>query len=397
MNDENLLQIATKYGTPSYLFDLNSLENRLTAIKEILDHKYELCYAMKANPFLLNFMQNSVDVIEVCSPGELEICINLKINPTKIIYSGVVKAEQDIKRALDFKVDILTAESPNQLLLINRIANEYGIKVNVILRLSAWGQFGMCYSEIVKAFCNADKYTNVNFVGLHYYAGTQRKKMDLIKDDLDKIFRLRSEISKFIKFENFLIEYAPGLGVSKFENDDFNDTLGDLKSLKKILDLYDFKGDIVRIELGRFFVQYCGYYLAKILDVKTTDIGDYVLLNGGINHLNFYGSVMGMKIPIMRHLTTKLKNGSKKDYSICGALCTANDVLARRKTLQNPQIDDLIVFENAGAYSVSDGISLFLSHTLPRILLLQKNKETIIARDFKETFWLNFSNIELKN
>lgn len=59
--------------------------------------------------------------------------------------------------------------------------------------------------------------------------------MDLIKDDLDKIFRLRSEISKFIKFENFLIEYAPGLGVSIFKNDDFNDTLGDLKSLKKYL------------------------------------------------------------------------------------------------------------------------------------------------------------------
>ena len=59
--------------------------------------------------------------------------------------------------------------------------------------------------------------------------------MDLIKDDLDKIFRLRSEISKFIKFKNFLIEYAPGLGVSIFENDDFNDTLGDLKSLKKYL------------------------------------------------------------------------------------------------------------------------------------------------------------------
>ena len=55
-------------------------------------------------------------------------------------------------------------------------------------------------------------------------------------------------------------------------------------------------------------MQYCGYYLAKILDVKTTDIGDYVLLNGGINHLNFYGSVLGMKVPIMRHLTTNLKN-----------------------------------------------------------------------------------------
>ncbi|MCI7246726.1 MAG: hypothetical protein MR481_02200 [Campylobacter sp.] len=32
-----------------------------------------------------------------------------------------------------------------------------------------------------------------------------------------------------------MIEYAPGLGVSIFKNDDFNDTLGDLKSLKKYL------------------------------------------------------------------------------------------------------------------------------------------------------------------
>lgn len=114
------------------------------------------------------------------------------------------------------------------------------------------------------------------------------------------------------------------------------------------------------------------------------------LLEKEFNEYKKSGGIIGLEEAKITE-EFKLKNGSKKDYSICGALCTANDVLVRRKTLQNPQIGDLIVFENAGAYSVSDGISLFLSHTLPRILLLQKNKEMIIARDFKETFWLNFA------
>ncbi|PPB52759.1 hypothetical protein [Campylobacter hyointestinalis] len=80
-------------------------------------------------------------------------------------------------------------------------------------------------------------------------------------------------------------------------------------------------------------------------------------------------------------------DASVKKYPNKIAFIDENDTISYAKL----QIGDLIVFENAGAYSVSDGISLFLSHTLPRILLLQKNKEVLIARDFKETFWLNFA------
>lgn len=64
-------------------------------------------------------------------------------------------------------------------------------------------------------------------------------------------------------------------------------------------------------------------------------------------------------------------------------------MLVRRKQLDNPQIGDLIVFENIGAYSVTEGIYLFLSRALPKVLLLD-NKNILVARDFKEIFELNF-------
>ncbi|MFG5097395.1 hypothetical protein O8I71_01620 [Campylobacter lari] len=390
MNNEKLLNIAKKHGTPSFLFDIQALLNRVRAMKDILDNKYELCFAMKANPFLTTYISKNIEKIEVCSPGELQICIKLNISPSQIIYSGVVKGYDDIVLALKYGIKTFTAESLNQLELINKCTLALDVKIFVLLRLSAKSQFGMSKEDILHAIKTSSKYQNIQFSGLHYYAGTQRKKIDLQLKDLNLLLDLKNEIIDIIKIDEFIIEYAPGLSVSMFEDDDFSDTLKPLSTLKAKLDKLNLDGVKIRIELGRFIVQYCGYYLASILDVKNTGECDYCLLDGGINHVNYYGSIMGMKIPIMRHFQINHNHhDDKKDYCICGALCTSGDVLVRRKQLDNPQIGDLIVFENIGAYSVTEGIYLFLSRTLPKVLLLD-NKNILVARDFKEIFELNF-------
>ncbi|HEC1750071.1 TPA: hypothetical protein R1710_001150 [Campylobacter lari] len=390
MKNEELLNIAKKHGTPSFLFDIQALLNRVRAMKDILDNKYELCYAMKANPFLTTYISKNIEKIEVCSPGELQICIKLNISPSQIIYSGVVKGYDDIVLALKYGIKTFTAESLNQLELINKCTLALDVKIFVLLRLSAKSQFGMSKEDILHAIKTSSKYQNIQFSGLHYYAGTQRKKIDLQLKDLNLLLDLKNEIIDIIKIDEFIIEYAPGLSVSMFEDDDFSDTLKPLSTLKAKLDKLNLDGVKIRIELGRFIVQYCGYYLASILDVKNTGECDYCLLDGGINHVNYYGSIMGMKIPIMRHFQINHNHhDDKKDYCICGALCTSGDVLVRRKQLDNPQIGDLIVFENIGAYSVTEGIYLFLSRTLPKVLLLD-NKNILVARDFKEIFELNF-------
>ncbi|MFG5139567.1 hypothetical protein O8I32_04545 [Campylobacter lari] len=390
MKNEELLNIAKKHGTPSFLFDIQALLNRVRAMKDILDNKYELCYAMKANPFLTTYISKNIEKIEVCSPGELQICIKLNISPSQIIYSGVVKGYDDIVLALKYGIKTFTAESLNQLELINKCTLALDVKIFVLLRLSAKSQFGMSKEDILHAIKTSSKYQNIQFSGLHYYAGTQRKKIDLQLKDLNLLLDLKNEIIDIIKIDEFIIEYAPGLSVSMFEDDDFSDTLKPLSTLKAKLDKLNLDGVKIRIELGRFIVQYCGYYLASILDVKNTGECDYCLLDGGINHVNYYGSIMGMKIPIMRHFQINHNHhDDKKDYCICGALCTSGDVLVRRKQLDNPQIGDLIVFENIGAYSVTEGIYLFLSRTLPKILLIDNDNITIV-RDFKEIFELNF-------
>ena len=55
-----IVELAKEHATPMYLFDLDELQSRVQAMKEILGEDIRLCYAMKANPFLVDSMMKSV-------------------------------------------------------------------------------------------------------------------------------------------------------------------------------------------------------------------------------------------------------------------------------------------------------------------------------------------------
>ena len=86
--------------------------------------------------------------------------------------------------------------------------------------------------------------------------------------------------------------------------------------------------------------------------------------------------MMGMKIP---KLSLAYRNGvedaEKQHYMLCGSLCTTGDVLVRDVELPCLQVGDVLAFENVGAYTVTEGIGLFLSHALPSIYLYDEGRE----------------------
>ena len=105
---------------------------------------------------------------------------------------------------------------------------------------------------------------------------------------------------------------------------------------------------------------------------------------------------MGMKKPFMRKIScNKIQNIKSNDeynkWTLCGSLCTANDVIVREVSIDNPRVDDIIVFENVGAYSVTEGISLFLSRELPAVYVYTEDK-MICVRERLETNTLNTIN-----
>ena len=393
MDKLQLASIAKEFGTPSFVFDESALALRMREIKEIVGDSVHLCYSIKANPFLIPAMENLVETLEVCSPGELEICESLGVNPDTILFSGVNKTREDIDHAIHAGVTLFTAESLQHVRLLNEAAIRASIVYPVLLRLTAGSQFGMDESDMLDVIKNRDEYVGLRFVGVHYFSGTQRAKLD--KDQRKELVMLSELIDRLkadYDFECEKIEYGPGLYFPYFAHEDHSDTLAPIRELAPDLQTLAEKCHLT-IEMGRFFASECGTYLTTVIDTKTNCNHNYAILDGGIHHVNYLGGTMGMRNPIITHIAGPQHFGDHPaDWSLCGSLCTTADILVRKIEMEGLVMEDVLAFHNIGAYSVTEGPALFLSRNMPRILLANDDGVRLV-RDTIHSSSLNQGNI----
>ena len=55
-------------------------------------------------------------------------------------------------------------------------------------------------------------------------------------------------------------------------------------------------------------------------------------------------------------------------------MCTVNDILVQKIKLRNLKEGSILAFEKTGAYAMTEGMGLFLSHALPRIIFYSKKE-----------------------
>lgn len=394
MDKQQLAAAAREFGTPSFVFDTAALAARMREIKAIVGDSVRLCYSIKANPFLIPAMQGLVETLEVCSPGELEICQALHVDPGTILFSGVNKTAEDIERAMDAGVVRFTAESPLHIRLLNEAALRRGRVYPVLLRLTAGSQFGMDESDLLDAIRHRERYPGLRLTGIHYFSGTQRAKLD--KDQRKELAMLDGFMDSLAREDGFVceqLEYGPGLYFPYFAHEDHSDTLAPIRALAP--DLRAMAGRChLTIEMGRFFASECGTYLTTVIDTKVNRGHRYAILDGGIHHVNYLGGTMGMRNPIITHIPgAEHADESEADWSLCGSLCTTADILVRSIALSGLAPQDVLAFHNIGAYSVTEGPALFLSRSLPRILLADERGVRLV-RDTIHSSAINQPNIK---
>ena len=101
MTTKELEYGISAYGTPLYIYDIDEIRDVMQKVRLQTQGLAQICYAMKANPFLTSYMMEMSDRIEVCSFGEYKICEALKIKPEKLLISGVMNDKKKIKSILN--------------------------------------------------------------------------------------------------------------------------------------------------------------------------------------------------------------------------------------------------------------------------------------------------------
>ena len=392
--DNHILQEAARtYNTPCYIFDLDVFISRIRRMEQILGKQVNIYYAMKANPFLTAAAAQAAGGLEVCSPGEYAICRRARVPAQKIVLSGVNKEESHIRSVMaEQGAGTYTAESLNQLRLLEACAGAAGrTGVRVLLRLTSGNQFGMDEEDILASIRNRDSYPHLDLAGLQYYSGTQKKGMEKIEKELVKLDSFMDFVREHLDFEFRELEYGPGFQIPYFEGQEQADEEILLQEFKKALDSLNFKG-IIFLEAGRFLAAPCGSYLTRVADVKRSQGQNYCIVDGGINHVNYYGQTMAMKVPAYRYIPQDnparppASQTSGDRWTVC---CTSGYILVKNLPLDGLMTGDLLVFDRIGAYSVTEGIYLFLSRKLPVVLTCTQEHGLSLVRDALPTDILN--------
>lgn len=371
-----------------YVFDVIELKRRIDYLRSSLPDGISLCYAMKANTFVLKEISDIIEKIEICSPGEEDICNALHISDKKMVISGIYKSPDFIEKLVsnDKFSGIYTVESKTQYHMFCNLSKKYNREISVLLRLTNDSQFGINKSDIEDIIRSADRNEKVRCIGIQYFSGTQKTSLKRIKRELDCLDGFLTHLKDDLGFCAKHFEYGPGFPVFYFEEENFDESAF-LEGFSQLIDEMSFKCDIT-LEIGRSIAASCGKYYTHIVDIKQNNGMNYAIVDGGMNHIQYFGQQMAMKHPKLSVLGHTYESNNKP-WNICGSLCSMNDILVKQMPLPDIKIGDTICFENAGAYCMTEGISLFLSRDIPAIYLALENGNLICVRETFETACLN--------
>ncbi|MEE0862621.1 MAG: alanine racemase [Lachnospiraceae bacterium] len=388
MEEKNFLDT---YNTPMYVFDAGVLKKRVNYLKEMLPDNVSLCYAIKANNFIVKELNDIIDRFEVCSPGELSVCRELDVPTEKIIFSGVYKTPSVIYELMeeDVPMGIYSIESMVQYKLLMEAASKYGRSITVMPRLTSGNQFGMTKDEVKTIIAEVKEMPNVTVEGIQFFSGTQKNSLKKLKRELTKLDEFIQVLKDELDYVPNELEFGPGFPVTYFKDEEFDEDEF-LKGFSEIINEMNFKSKIT-LELGRSIAACCGTYYTSVVDMKSNKGQNYAIVDGGMNHLVYFGQSMAMKHPMCSVLPERGEENTV-DWNICGSLCTANDILVKQLPIKDLQLSDVIKFEKTGAYCMIEGISLFLSRDLPSVFIKNEDGTYKSVRDALPTYPLNTPN-----
>lgn len=395
VGDASFEEIAERFGTPFYLYDLDGVRERAAAVKRAFGDAVELLYAVKANsnPELLRGMRDSVDGLDIASTGELHRALEAGFRPDTISFAGPGKTRAELGESLRHGVGIISIESVRELRDLKELAEMEGVRAPVTIRINPAltvkefavkmggkaTQFGIDEEDAGEAadFLRANLHC-FDVFGIHVYAGTQCFDEQALAAGLADTLRIAAEMRERRGIECRVINVGGGFGVSYYEE-------GRALDLALLTGLYTEEFDRYRrdtgtsprflLELGRYLVAEAGIYVARVVSEKRSRGEQFYVLDGGMNHHLAASGNLGSTLRknyLVRNLSRP--GAEKKICTLVGPLCTPLDLMGKGVAVESPEMGDLVGFLNSGSYGYSASPLLFLGHEPPKEIIAKGNE-----------------------
>jgi len=359
----NFKALAEKYQTPLYVYDLDKMSAQYESLKSAFKgRKAILAYAVKANSNLSvvrHFAKLGAGA-DCVSIGEVRRAFLAGIPKYKIIFSGVGKADAEIREALQSDILYINLESDGELQRVEMIAKELNIKARISIRVNPnidpkthpyistglhANKFGVDINSAKRMYIRAKNSEHLDPVGIHSHIGSQLTEIDPIREASEIVADLVRSLQA-IDIELKFFDVGGGLGI-KYDNET---TIDPYEYGQAILGTLTGLDLTVIGEPGRYLTANAGYFLTKVMYEKRNDDKRFVIVDGAMNDL-----IRPSLYNAYHYVEAVDKEGEKSKADIVGPVCESGDFLAKDYELPDLEHDDLIVVHSAGAYGFGMG------------------------------------------
>lgn len=429
-NKELLSNIGNSVGYPYSVILTKPIKENIELFRNVFSKhslNYKIYFAHKCNKssvIIKECLNNNINV-DVSSLNELKHTLANGYKGIDILATGP-KNKEFLKLAIENDVTI-SIDSLCELETIINISNETNKKVTILIRINnadsnivkKSSRFGLDNKEFNKSLVLIQNNLNINLIGIamHFDTVNIKEKINGINKCINLIDKLLSfgfnirvldigggyklnylesgeeyqnSISKIkeniITNEEDLVwnNHTFGLNVQNnvlkgtFNSYDFYDenvkdqyldtilsTLVDGRSIGEIINDYGLE---LWIEPGRSLLDNVGLNISRVNFIKEVDSKTLVGIEMNKNQM-LMGDNEIFVDPIV------LNNESKGNFFMIGNLCLENDFIFKRKLfVNNPRMDDLVVFVNTAGYYMDFEESESIMHDIKKKVVIRKGE-----------------------
>ncbi|MER2296302.1 diaminopimelate decarboxylase [Pseudomonas promysalinigenes] len=353
-----LSAIAERFGTPTYVYSRAHIEAQYRSYTDALQGTEHLvCFAVKANSNLgvLNVLARLGAGFDIVSGGELERVLAAGGRADRVVFSGVGKTREDMRRALEVGVHCFNVESTDELERLQVVAAQMGKIAPISLRVNPdvdagthpyistglkENKFGIAIADAEAIYVRAAQLPNLEVVGVDCHIGSQLTTVDPFLDALDRLLAL---VDRLAECGIHLRHLDLGGGVGVRYRDEEPPLVADY--IKAIRERVGSRDLALVFEPGRYIVANAGALLTRVEYLKHTEHKDFAIIDAAMNDLirpALYQAWMGVS-------AVSPRAGEGRAYDLVGPICETGDFLAKDRVL-NLVEGDLLAVESAGAY-----------------------------------------------
>jgi len=394
-----LVEIAKRFGTPTYVYSRRAIEEAFDELDAGLGQlPHLLCFAMKANGNLsiLKLLARRGSGFDIVSGGELERLGRIGVRGERIVFSGVGKTREEIRAALQYKGGRKSAtgilqfnvESAAELEVLAEEASRRRVVAGVSIRVNpdvkAGGhphistglqehKFGVSWQEARAMYLAHHDAKHIRWQGISAHIGSQIVGLGPFRQALQRLASYLLDLRK----QGIALRYLDiggGLGV-RYTQEQAASRRDYARMIAKVVRPL---GVGLLLEPGRAIVAQAGILLSRVVYAKKNSRKTFVVIDAAMNDL-VRPVLYDAPHPVTRVTKKEAQTRARERVDVVGPVCETGDCFLQGWPLGDVAPEDVVALWTAGAYGMVQA-SNYNGRGRPAEVLVEGKRARLIRR-----------------